>query len=110
MTDGIQGDTEAARLKKLSLALRDTEKKTVPVSEFAGKAGGDNFQARMTEALNIGHRIAETMGKLGDYDREETEAFVRSLEAQVKDWAAQLLARKEKNLAELKRIVGEIAK
>ena len=102
-----QQENDAARLKKLGLALGDSAPPP-PVSEYAGAKAGGDFMARITEALNIGHKIATTMGKVGDYDREETDAFVSSLEAQVKEWATNLVVRKEKNLAELKRILGDI--
>ena len=69
---------------------------------------GRDFMARIKTALDLASNIASTMGDLGDYDRDETAAFVRSMEAQVQDWAKNLIARKERNLAELKKVVGEL--
>ena len=110
MTDKMvpqQQENEAARLKKLGLALTEPAPPP-PVSEFVGAKAGGDFMARILEALNIGHKIAATLGRVGDYDREETDAFVTGLESQVREWASNLVERKEKNLAELKRILGDI--
>ena len=79
-----------------------------PVMRPADGQTGRDLMSRIGAALDLANHIASTMGDLGDYDRDETAAFVRSMEAQMQDWARNLITRKERNLAELKKIVGEL--
>lgn len=92
---------------KLEVVLKEERPPALPSIGAPGSPGRD-FMTRIDSALDLARSLAGSMQELGNYDCEETAAFVRSIEAQVKAWAVELIRRKRRNLADLEKIVGDL--
>lgn len=103
----MTGNGDAQRLEKLEVAITGAQP-AATTGPSVGTAGGD-FLSGMTSILDWGRKIADALGDTGSYDREETEAFLRSLETQAQQWASELLKRKRRDLANLEKAVGKLA-
>ena len=109
----MAGNGDAQRLEKLAVAIMGNQAGPVATTNSttdATTSTADDVVARVEAAAELVREAGRYASSHGQYLDEISAAFAERLQAMTSEYASNLLAAEERKMAELRKIMGKLAR